>query len=412
MTSRREQATRTQAREPHAFSRRTFLKGVAGTAALAGAIGAAGGLSGCGSKVDTTGLMVSSSDLVTTDDFTEVSSDDFVDNDLNVTLPLGTMVWSVNDSYALLMLTGSGAHPLNTLAVLNAKSGSQQSILDKAVGNDEGYEIYEARASENLVVWTEVKYSSYDWRVFAARFNASGTLSNAQQLDQGGSDYMPPLLCACGTQAVWTLVPDSDGSSKSEGSVCKAWGLGDSSPHEIYRCDGYMYAIPERSDGIVTITPRIDADTVNYALTAQYPDSGDIIAQTTLPVSVRPLDAIYMNDRFAFQIEASFDSSSAIAQVGTYYDLGDGRWFRINRTPACTPAVCGDWFISKGNKGTVVANLNSGTYFTINAPDLSADYGDYLATSGSCSRFIVYSTVTDASDASSATVQLRGFSFK
>lgn len=397
----------------HDLSRRTFLKGVAGAVALAGAAVAAGGLAGCDrSSVDTTGLMVSSSDLVTTDDLQEVSADDFVSNDVTVTLPAGTMAWAIDDSHALLMLLGSSARPLNILSVLSTADGSSTSVLEQGVGAEEGFDIYEARASDGVLLWTEVKYSTYDWRVYCASFRLGGSVGSPRQLDAGNSDYLPPLLCACGDQAVWTVVPDPSGPRATEGSVCKACGTGETSPRVIYQARGTIYAIPERSDDIVTITPRLDSSTVNYVLTAQRPGSGDIVAQTTLPRSVRPLDAIYMDGRFAFQIEASFDSSSAIAQMGTYYDVGDGRWLRVPRTPACTPALSGSWFISKASKGTVVVDVNGGRYFTIASPDYSTDYGDYLATSGSCKRFLVYSTVADASDATKTSVTLRGFSFK
>lgn len=400
------------AQDAHAFSRRNFLKGAAATFVGAGVLTAAGTTTACGSSssVDTTGLMVSSSNLVTIDDYEEVDASGYVSNDMSLTLPSGTMIWSATDSYALLMLTGSTAKPLNTLAVLDVTTAEYKTVLDQAVGTSEGFEIYEARASGFILLWTEVNYTNSQWRVYCATFNGMDAPGTPVLFDSGDSNYSPPLLGACAKQAVWTFVPTEDGSNSKDGSLIKTRSLSDKDSSTLYSAKGYDYAIPECSNKIVTNVPRANVSTTSYVLTAQDPSSGDIIAQQLMPKAVRPMDAIYMNDRFAFQIEASYDSTSAIAQMGTYYDLGNGRYFRINKTPACTPAYCGNWFVAKSGKSTLGVDFDNKRYFVISAPDHSSSYGDYLATSGTCKRFLVYSTVSDASDSTKIAVQARAYS--
>lgn len=398
--------------DAHAFSRRNFLKGVAGAAAGAGVIAAVESTTGCGKKttVSSTGLMVSSSNLITIDNLTEVAAEDYISTDLNVTLPTGTMMWSASDTYAILLLPGSTARPLNTIAVLDMASAEYSTVLDQAVGADDGFEIYEVRASGFQLLWTEVNYTTSDWRVYCATLNGLGNLGRAALFDQGDANYNPPLLCVSAKQAVWTLVPTETGSKSKEGSLVKTRSTSDNESNVIYSAKGFDYAIPERSDSIVTNILRADTDSTNYALVAQDPASGDIISQVVMPKAVRPMGAIYMKDHFAFQIEASFDSTSAIAQMGTYYDLGNGRYFRLNKAPACTPAYCGNWFVTKSGKSTLCIDFDKQCYFVISAPQHSTSYGDYLATSGTCKKFLLYSTVTDASDATKSSVQARGYS--
>ena len=109
------------------LSRRGFLKGAAG----AGALATVGALAGCRKGKDgSAGLMVSSSNLVTTDDFEEAWFDDVLSCDVDVELDAGTMAWGIDDQYALLMRTGEGAHPLNTLGLFNLQTGNDSSLLD------------------------------------------------------------------------------------------------------------------------------------------------------------------------------------------------------------------------------------------------------------------------------------------
>lgn len=391
------------------FSRRGFLRGVVG----AGALAAAGSLAGCHKGTDgSAGLMVPSSSLVTTDDLEEAWFDDVLSCDVDVDLDLGTMAWGIDDQYALLMQTGEGARPLNTLGLFNLQSGSVSSLLDQAVGADEGFDIYEARASSDLLLWTEVNYSTYDWRVYCSPLDSSMGMGSNTLYDQGPADFMPPLLCACGDQAVWTVSPDEEGAHAKDGSVVKARSLSEGGDRRLANPRGYLLAIPERSDGVVTTVMRADTDSTNYQLLAQRPGSGEVVSQVIMPPSVRPMDAILLDGRFAFQIEASFSSNSAIAQMGTYFDIGDGRYLRINRVPSCTPALHGGWLITKSGKATLCIDPAGGRYVIVDAPPHSLGHGDYLATSGACGRFLVYSTVTDENDAAQRHVQARVYSFK
>ena len=391
------------------LSRRGFLKGAAG----AGALATVGALAGCRKGKDgSAGLMVSSSNLVTTDDFEEAWFDDVLSCDVDVELDAGTMAWGIDDQYALLMRTGEGAHPLNTLGLFNLQTGNDSSLLDQAIGADEGFDIYEARASSNLLLWTEVNYATYDWRGYCAPLDSSMGMGSETLYDQGPADFTPPLLCACGSQAVWTVSPNEEGAHAKDGSVVKARSLTEGGDRQLANPRGYLLAIPERSEGVVTTVTRADTDSTNYQLLAQRPESGEVVSQVIMPPSVRPMDAILLDGRFAFQIEASFSSNSAIAQMGTYFDMGDGKYLRINRVPSCTPALHKGWFIAKSSKSTLCIDPAGKRYVVVDAPSHSLGHGDYLATSGACERFLVYSTVTNENDTTQRHVQARVYSFK
>ncbi len=66
-------------------------------------------------------------------------------------------------------------------------SGSQTTILPSSIGQREGYEIYDARANDSGIIWTEVNILQGEWRIYASDFS-KGYTANPVLLDTGGSD--------------------------------------------------------------------------------------------------------------------------------------------------------------------------------------------------------------------------------
>lgn len=77
-------------------------------------------------------------------------------------------MWADNDTVAACLNPTEQASPLNTVSLLYLSSGNTATVLDAAQGSEEGFEILDARCSENGLVWTESNPYQSRWRVYTA----------------------------------------------------------------------------------------------------------------------------------------------------------------------------------------------------------------------------------------------------
>jgi hypothetical protein len=113
---------------------------------------------------------------------------------------------------------------------------------------------------------------------------------------------------------------------------------------------------------------------------------------------MKPYCIGYGTSGFSFGFSAIYESTSGIANLGTYTpavskvsDLNsDTLWFRFPRTPICAPAWCGNQFFVKST--TVVAGIDLTTkdYFSIEAEGDGESYGAYLASSGTVDHLVTF----------------------
>lgn len=404
------------------ITRRAF---VVGSAALtAGVLTTGAALSGCGkSKVDTGNttddtvadsndvkvLSVDAGDMVSLSDFEAVDDPaSLYDEVASYKLPLGSVVWQVSENLAVVLGTGETSSPLSQVKMLDLQNGTLTTVISAAVSASDGYEIYDVRASESTIAWSEYDYMTSDWRLYASTLNANATaIGQVYRLDDGDVNWDPPLICVADDKVYWTRLPYEKGLYTTGNSYLRQSDAKGNDVWDVYTSPGRFATTPEASDGTLTFVPRLAADNVYYQLAAIDTTSDDVIERTTLPASVKPLNALYMSGTFSFCIEASYSSSSAIAVMGTYRGLGGGKYFRVGKVPSCSPVLCNKKFVVKYGKSTAIIDLDARKYFTIPAPSYSWSYGDYLATSGSSRNIVVYSTVDTASDVSSAYVLVR-----
>ena len=66
------------------------------------------------------------------------------------------------------MLPTETAKPLAEVGLLDLVSAECTTILEHAVGEAEGFEIYDVRANAAGVIWTEADILDSLWRVYAA----------------------------------------------------------------------------------------------------------------------------------------------------------------------------------------------------------------------------------------------------
>lgn len=402
------------------LTRRHFLYGLAGMAALA-VVGSSSyafdqmSIAEASERV----LSVPTTAVFTTDDlaFLETSATP-VKLQRELKLPYGTQAWSSTDNTAACLIPAESSTPLTQVGIITLADGVCTTVLDRAVGADEGYEVYDVRACDSGMVWIEANILKDVWRVYQAPLTLSpgGTgpsLGEAHRCAEGGGDWEMPTLAAAGAYAFWQELPRLDGEASKENSLLKRVRFGsaaDAEPEVVLTSEGRMATPPSATTTGITVTPRAAMDTVNYQLT--YLDAADAAVLDTLilPSSMRPMEATYGRTGFSFCFDGIYDYGGGIANLGTYVPVdqkpvetedpieaaaryGQGRWFRFPRTPTAAPAWCGPYFMVKSTGAVCGMNLDSHEYFSLETHDGANDFGDHLASTGMGNRIVTFSNV-------------------
>lgn len=394
------------------LTRRTFLYGALG-------IGAAAALAGGGYAVysatrppdpdeEIAVLEVPESAVVTLEDREAIDSAElanYVSLVGSFELPYGTLLWTNNDTVAACLLpTEESANPLSQVALLYLGSGERITVLEEAVGQAEGFDIYDARASEQGLAWTEANILDGVWRVYAAALS-QGTLGTPTLLDEGESEeWETPTIAAVGMNVFWQVLPALGGSQTSAQSVLKKSRFASGGTVEtVYSSTGRMSTPPyPTADGLV-ITPRTNTASVNHQLTLIDADSGAVRDRLVLPSGMKPLEAGYGTNGFTFSFDSIYNYGGGIAKLGTYTpaethgteDYAGLPWYSFTRNPTAAPAWCSGWFIVKSSRSVCGIDIGSLTYFALPVESGSDDYGDYLATTGTTSTIVTYANIND-----------------
>lgn len=341
---------------------------------------------------------------------------DYVQLTGSFSLPYGTLVWADNDTVAACLNPTEQASPLNTVSLLYLSSGNTATVLDAAQGSEEGFEILDARCSENGLVWTESNPYQSRWRVYTASI-ASGSASNIQQVDEGDFNWLMPSLAAIGNTAFWQVSPNTSGEAANEPAELRAVAFGSSEVQHVYSSKrAFATRVAPATDGVV-ITPRADSTTVYYQLTKISADTLKPVDQMTLPSSMTPEVVGYGSSGFAFGFTSIYNYGGGIANLGTYtpraavqaYNYNDLPWFRYSRSPITAPCWCGNWFIVKSTTALSGVHFASKSYFAIDTVSGADTYGEQLVSSGNCSSFVGLSQVTDDANADNNHTLIRVF---
>ncbi len=322
-------------------------------------------------------------------------------------LPYGTLLWTNNDSVAACLLpTEESARPLTQVALLYLGSGERTTVLEEAVGQAEGYDIYDVRTSEQGVIWTESNILDGMWRIFAASLS-DGALGTPTLLEEGlAADWETPTIAAVGMNAFWQVLPALGGERTTSDSLLKRSRFGSNGAIDtVYASTGRMSTPPYPTSDSLVITPRTNSSGVNHQLTLIDADSGTVLDKVVLPSAMKPLEAGYGANGFTFSFDAWYNYGDGIAKIGTYTpaqthaaEAYDGLpWFSWTRSPTAAPAWCGSWFIVKSTRAVCGVDIGSMTYFALPTESGSGKEGDYLATTGSTSTFVTYASVNNTS---------------
>lgn len=324
-----------------------------------------------------------------------------VDTDLaasaTYTLPLGTVLFHTEGSWAAAMMAPESSLHVNTLGVMSLSSGDLVTLIE-APTQGGTYGFFDVRCSDGVLAWVEVDYADRSWVLLGQALSA-GTLSGeATILDQGDIDWEPPRFTVWGTSVIWYRMPQATGDSSSEDSHCYQWTLGDDEGQELWTSHGRFSASPRVADNILTIVPRVrDDEGTYYGLTAIDLTAGDNTrrAQLVLPRGVAPFEATYLNDTFVFSIEASYNGVGSLGNMGTFMGNEGGPYIYVRREPQSCALRLGNRYVVKSQASHFVIDPSAQTYAVLSAPDRCLDFGDWTASEGVTNQLLTYATVRD-----------------
>ena len=317
-------------------------------------------------------------------------------------LPYGTLVWANDEHVAACLLPAESAKPLTHVALLALGSGVSTTVLEGAVGLDEGFEIYDVRATSSGLVWTEADILDGVWRIYTARTDGAA-LGNPALVEEGDGDWEMPTIAAVGNRAFWQVLPKASGPKKTEPSLFKRATMGANDIETLWTSIGRMATAPYATGDSVVITPRTDTSSIHYQLVRVDANTGEALDTMALPTSMKPLEAGYGNTGFMFSFDAGYQYGGGIASIGTYTpasavtngDYSNAPWFRFSRNPTAPPAWCGSYLMVKSRTQVVGINFDTNDWFAFDVKSGADDYGEYLASTGSRDAVVTYTNIDD-----------------
>ena len=383
------------------ITRRNFLYGVGAVAVVAAVGGGARAVMGAVSDDgDLDVLTVPESAVTASTSLEEMDANSAIVLKAYTDLPFGSLIWADNPTVAACLIPTDTASPLTSVSVMYLHNASTVKVLNNAVGKDEGFEIYDVRASEDGLIWTEANILAGVWRIYTATLK-DATLGDPVLADEGDRNWRTPSIAAVEHYGYWQVMPNLDGEHARDDSILRKVKLGTSRPQDILTSTGRMAtAVYPVKDGVV-VTPRTDTNSVHYQLTKLDLKTDEVVDSMILPQGMRPLEAGYGNNGFMFSFDAIYNYGDGIANLGTYTPLrkvedgaySNAPWFTFVRTPTAPPCWCGKYFIVKSTTATCGVDMESKTYFAIKVPEGAEDYGEYLASTGTGNLLVTYANI-------------------
>ena len=392
------------------ISRRTFIAGAVGVGAVAAV--AAGGVylnhraeQQAANAVTSLDVPKNAVTLVTSayeqlEDYTTR-----MQNTLTVELPYGTLVYATDDAIAACLIPTNGAAPLNTVSLLTLGGGQEIPLLEGAVGMNEGFEIYDVRASSSGIIWVEADILDNIWRVYGATLDGdSYALGEVMLLDEGDASlYETPTLGVAGMYGFWQVLPKLGGEAITEDSLFKRTVFGSGNAEVLYTSHGRMATPPYSCADSVVISPRVDTSGIYYQLTAIDAATGEVRDTLVLPASMKPLEAAYGPCGFAFSLDAWYQYEEGLDSIGTYTPVslpGTGTeaysgasWICYDRAPTAPPAWCSGDLIVKSRYSVVGVDSAAQQTFVLDVDSGADTYGEYLATTGDRSSIVTFTNI-------------------
>ena len=392
------------------ITRRHFLYGALGVGALAAVAAGGTALQSAAQQKDAIAYLSVPNDAVFTfDDCTEIPLSENLQLLGSYEFPYGTLIWSNNNTNAACLLPTDAAKPLTHVGILSLATGTTTTVLSAAISQNEGFEIYDVRASETGLIWTEANILEGTWRIYTAPLQDTA-LGVATLADHGNEDWETPTIAAVGTSAFWQRLPKTKGAASKEKSTLQRAAFGSTTTEILYTSTGRMSTPLYPLQESIVITPRVETANVYHQLTCISAIDGQTLDTMILPASMKPLEAGYGPTGFTFSFDSIYNYGEGISNLGTYtpqsaHDPGNYQgltWFRFGRTPSAPPAWCGNFFMVKSTSQVCGIDLANKTYFSCDTESGCEDWGDYLASTGVCKTIVTFMNIDTISASGTA----------
>lgn len=389
------------------LTRRQLLYGALGVAAAAGIGVASASLIGSDEGDGTvSSLQVGEDQVFTLDDCAETPLEDALVQIGEYRLPYGSLMWAGNDTVAACLLPTDTAKPLVRAALLNLTSGNEATVLEQADGQDDGFEIYDMRASDEGAIWAEANILTGEWRLYVSTISML-TFSDHHQVDSGDSSTEMPTLAAIGDTAFWQVMPtvpseDDEDADEGETQIRCVTFSNPADVRTVFTAPGrFATAIsPANAEGGVVVTPS-DPESRNHRRMLLIDRNGEVKDQVVFPSRMTPMEACYGDTGFAFSFDSIYNYGEGISNLGTYTPeqkpetaaYSNRTWFRFTRTPSIPPSWCGEWFMVKSTSAVVGVHLRDRRYVLLPTDNNAELYGTCLASLGSNGTVVTYENI-------------------
>lgn len=408
---------------------RHFLFGVAGVAALA--LAGAGAAYGAGQSRGSDGtvtLTVPTSAVASSNDFEAMEEDDApVKAATTIKLPFGSLVWVCDDDIGACLLPTETGKPLAEVGLIDLAKGTCTTVLEQAVAQDEGFEIYDVRANSAGAIWTEADILDGVWRVYAAKRTKKG-LGKPQLLDEGDVNWEMPTLACAGDYGFWQRLPQLDGNARVENSLLQRAAFGSADTEVVYESQGRMACAPTSCGDAVIATPRARTSGTYYQMTRIDGTSGAVTDACVLPSSMKPMECSYGPTGFAFAFDGIYSYGDGIANLGTYLPMtpvstslaeadgseegaspehsiaieqanpatraySEASWLHFARDPRSAPAWCGPWMIIRSQTNLCAVDREGRRVYPLPLENGANDYGDFPASTHLGKRAVTFCNI-------------------
>lgn len=401
------------------ITRRRFLIGAGITAATAAVVG--GSVVALEQRRNTSSigtLSVPTSSVFTLDDCTQIDPSEAFEQVGNFTLPFGSLIWVNDTNVAGCLIPTESASPLVQGALLNLSNGNHTVVLKTAQSAQEGFEVYDLRATESGVVWIEENIFDGQWRLYCAPLSSGFSLGSARLVDEGTNATDIPSLAAVGSSAFWQVAPavtTKEKSSRTGKTQIKRAAFSTGDAEVIHESNGQPACEIYASDKGIAAAPHHPDSSRYYQIVCfdeQGTRTGDAL---TLPAGMKPTEVGWGPSGMSFCFESIYNFGDGIANLGTYVpartssDYNQVPWFRFGRTPLAAPAWCTDsWLAVKSTQSVCAVNVAEKTYCAFDVPSGAASWGDYLVSSGQHGTIVAAAQVSPStSDTSQRTCKVR-----
>lgn len=384
------------------LTRRQLIFGAAGLGAAA-AIGVGATVLGGGeSDSDIETLTVAEEDVFQIEDCEETAYNYSLGLMAEYTFKHGTQVWASCDNWAAALVPTDTPSPISTVGILNLNSGYLATVLSGPASEGNGWDIYDVRCNDSGIVWTECNCLTNQWRIYQTT-QTDGTIGSPVLVEEGEEGWDVPFIAVAEKRAFWQVLPTATGPYNTQDSHLRSAAFGSSEVREDWTSHGRMSTPPYSTQDGIVITPRVDTSGVYHCLTYLRASDGKVLDTMTLPASMKPLEAGYVNGRFVFSFSAIYNYGGGIANLGTYCPASEGgqsgdTWFRFGRNPTAPPAWSGSSLIVKSTRSVSGVNLADRTMFVLPCPDDCDSFGEYLASTGTTDTIVTFYGMTTADD--------------